>query len=139
MARKGGILPGYGDGRTEPWRTYARYSWAKQARYGPLSPDGLHWLREAALLVVALDLLHREEQSVRAVLATGGARARAKARTAIRQLERRGGRLRASLEAAEHRLDALATQGPDLARAMEKNAAIRLANLLRVPRGRDAE
>jgi hypothetical protein len=52
----------------------------------------------------------------------------------LRQFERRGSRLRASQEAAEKRLEALATgQGQDLARAMEMNAAVRLeADLLRV-------
>jgi hypothetical protein len=109
MALKGRILPGYGDHRREPWRTFGRYCRALQARYGSLSPDALHWTREAGLLVVALDALHREEQDIRARLNNGaGRRARATARVALRQLERRAARLRASLEAAERRLEALA-------------------------------
>jgi hypothetical protein len=135
MALKGQILRGYGDHRREPWRTFARYCRSVQARYGQLGPDARHWLREAGLLTLALDALHREEQTVRMVLTNGaGRRGREKARVQLRQFERRGSRLRASLEAAEKRLEALATgQGQDLARSMEMNAALRLeADLLRV-------
>lgn len=115
MGLKGQILRGYGDHRREPWRTFARYCRGIQARYGRLSPDARHWAREAGLIVVALDLLHREEEIVRKSLMTGGARARAKARTTLRQLERRTARLRSSLESAERRLEALAVAAPDLA------------------------
>ena len=118
MALKGQILRGYGDHRREPWRTFARYCRSIQARYGPLGPDARAWVREAGLIILSLETLHQEEAATRVTLTTGGRRARAKARTALGRLERRGMRLRASLEAAEHRLAVLATgngQPQDLA------------------------
>ena len=57
------------------------------------------------------------------VLTTGlGRRARDKARVTLRSLERRAARLRASLQAAEERLERLAGErGPlDLARAIQR-------------------
>src|SRR5262245_23774155 len=119
----GGILPGYGDHRREPWRSFARYCRAIQTRYGLQAPDALPWVREAGLLTVALDQLHQEVADTRAVLTNGsGRRARDKARATLRQLERRAARLRGSLENAEARLEALAGQRPglDLARAIQQ-------------------
>jgi hypothetical protein len=110
MSLKGRILPGYGDHRRRIWRRYARYCRAVQARYESLGSDGLHWLREAGLLVVALDAIHLEEEATRQVLTNGTRRTRAKARTTLGRLERRAARLRASLEAAERRVEALAAQ-----------------------------
>ena len=112
---------------------YRRYCLATVARYGPLPADAARWLKEAGLLTLSLDQLHADVESARAVLTNGaGRRAREKARVQLRQFERRGSRLRASLEAAEKRLEALTT-GQDLARSMEMNAAVRLANLLHCP------
>jgi hypothetical protein len=109
-ALKGAILRGYGDHRRQPWWTFARYARALQARLGPLPADARPWVREAGLLVVALDALHAEEATLRASLADPavGRRLRAKHRTALSRLERRAMRLRASLEAAERRLADLA-------------------------------
>jgi hypothetical protein len=130
---QGGIPRGRGNHRSRMAIQYRRYCLAMVARYGPLPADAARWLKEAGLLTLSLDQLHAEVESARAVLTNGaGRRAREKVRVQLRQFER--SRLRASLEAAEKRLEALATgQGQDLARAMEMNAASRLeANLLRV-------
>jgi hypothetical protein len=132
---RGGIPRALGNHRSRMAIQYRRYCLATVARYGPLPADAARWLKEAGLLTLSLDQLHADVESARAVLTNGaGRRAREMARVQLRQFERRGSRLRASLEAAEKRLEALVTgQGQDLARSMEMNAALRLeADLLRV-------
>jgi hypothetical protein len=134
MALRGQIPRALQSHRTPKGYAYGEYLRAKVRRLGPLPADARPWLREAGLLTLALTELHREEEAARPLLTAPGVgnRKRTKVRVMLRQLERRAARLRASLEAAEKRLEALATrngQGQDLARA---NAAIRFeASLLR--------
>lgn len=95
--------------RTAAGAAYGRYCRAKVARLGSLPADARPWLREAGLLVLALARLHEEGEVTRQALTNGaGRRTRDKARVQIRQIERRASRLRASLEAAERRLEELA-------------------------------
>jgi hypothetical protein len=77
----------------------------------------------AGLLVLDLDRLAVEAEAARVTLTNGsGRRARATARTTLSRLERRGMRLRASLESAERRIADLAggtaNRPLDLARAL---------------------
>ena len=94
----------------EGW-AYGRYARAKLARLGPLPDDARPWLKAAALLTLDLDRLTLDAETVRQVFTNGaGRRARDKARLTLRSLERRAARLRASLQAAEERLERLAEQ-----------------------------
>lgn len=95
--------------RSAEGAAYGAYLRAMVARLGSLSPEARPWLREAGLLVLALARLHEEGEVVRQALQNGaGRRARDKARVQLGRLERRAARLRASLEAAERRLEELA-------------------------------
>lgn len=110
-ALRGGIPRAFENHRSADGYAYGRYARAKVARLGPLPADAAPWLKEAALLTIRLDRLHTEEQEVRAALRNGaGRRAREQARATQARLERRAARLRASLDAAERRLEALASR-----------------------------
>ena len=88
---KGAILRGLGDHRREPWRSFARYCRALQARYPGQGPDWLRWLREAGYLTITLDQIAEEAQAARTVLYNGaGRRARDTARGQLRQGHQRG-------------------------------------------------
>lgn len=88
---------------------YGAYLRAMVGRLGPLGPEARPWLKQAGLLVLALDRLSVEAEATRETLQNGaGRRARDKARVQLRQLERRAARLRVALEAAERRLEELA-------------------------------
>lgn len=114
----GGIPRAFRSHRTPEGARYGAYCRAKAKRLGPLPADALPWLKEAGLLTVRLDRLHEEEEAIRVTLMNGaGRRAREKAWAMGKGLERRGNRLRAALEAAERRLEELATRdgaGPGL-------------------------
>src|SRR5437867_11877900 len=106
MRRMVGAIPrGLPDHRTLEGHVYREYVAAKVGRYPGRAPDGRPWLKEAGRLVVALDRLTVEVESVRLTLSSGaGRRARDKARGVLRQLERRAARLRLALTDAEGRL-----------------------------------
>jgi hypothetical protein len=122
---RGGIPRGLGNHRSRTAIAYRRYCVAMLARHGPLPDDALRWLKEAALIALALDQLQVEAEAAQRVLVNGaGRRARDKARVTIRQLERRAARLRASLHAAEERIERLAGhngQPQDLASRLAKH------------------
>jgi hypothetical protein len=121
-ALTGGIPRALRSHRSAEGDAYGRYCRAKVERLGSLPADARPWLRAAGLLVLDLDRLSGEAEAARAVLSNGaGRRARERARVQIRQLERRAARCRASLEAAERRIEELAgkngkpvTSGADL-------------------------
>jgi hypothetical protein len=129
MRRMVGAIPrGLRDHRTLAGHAYREYVRSKLARYPALPPDARPWLKAAGLIVLDLDQLASEAETVRAVLSNGvGRRARDKARTQLRQLERRAARLRGQLADAEARLEALAGERkqPDLARAIAEAQAAR--------------
>ena len=108
------------DHRSASGITYGAYLRAMVARLGPLPSDARPWLKQAGLLVLALDALAADVEAARAVLANGGRRARDKARATLARLERRQSRARAALESAERRIEELAGEPPqlDLARAI---------------------
>ena len=109
MALRGGIVRTHKNHRTPDGFQSRAYQRAKIARLGPLPADARPWLKAAALLTLDLDRLAQDAETVRQAFTNGaGRRAREKARVTLRQLERRGARLRASLQAAEERLEQLA-------------------------------
>jgi len=80
-------------------------------RYDSLPDDARPWLKEAGRLTIALDRLHTEAEAISATLGNGTGRRRRqqeKLRGQLKSLERRAARARASLEAAERRLEELA-------------------------------
>jgi hypothetical protein len=108
-ALRGGIPRALPSHRTRRAFAYRVYCAAKLARLGPLPADARPWLKEAGRLTLDLDALRDEAEVVRQVFTNGaGRRARDTARVKLRQLERRAGRLRVALEAAERRLEELA-------------------------------
>src|SRR5437899_730054 len=129
MRRMVGAIPrGLADHRTLAGHVYREYVRAKLARHPALPPDARPWLRAAGLLVLDLERLGAEAETIRAVLSNGaGRRARDRARVQLRQLERRASRLRGSLEAAERRIEELAGERkpPDPARAIAEAQATR--------------
>ena len=110
MSLRGQIPRALKNHRTPKGFQYGEYLRAKVIRLGPLPADARPWLREAGLLTLALTELHREEEAARVLLTAPGvgSRKRAKVRVVLRQLERRGARLRSNLEAVERRLEDLA-------------------------------
>lgn len=109
-ALKGALPRGLPDHRTAAAIRYRQYVQALVARHGHLSADAARWAKEAGLLTLNLDDLHAEAAAARLVLSNGsGRRARDRARVTVGRLERRAARLRAALEAAERRVEVLAT------------------------------
>jgi len=75
MRRMVGAIPrGLPDHRTLEGHVYREYVAAKLARYPGLAPDGRPWLKEAGRLVVALDRLTVEVETVRLTLSSGAGR-----------------------------------------------------------------
>lgn len=105
---KGAIPRGLKDHRTRAGVLYRSYVGAKVGRLGTLPADALPWLREAGLLVLALDRLNQETEAARLALNSVSHRQRERLRATLRQLERRAGRLRGQLASAEARLEELA-------------------------------
>jgi len=98
-------------------------------------------LKAAGLLTLDLDRLTQEAEAARAVLTNGaGRRARDRARGQLARLERRAARLRASLEAAERRLEELAgdRRRPTPDELLDRaHAEMRKAHEEELARGRD--
>lgn len=117
-ALAGRVPRAFASHKTPEGAAYGRYARAKVKRLGSLPDDARPWLKEAGRLTVALDRLHAEEEAVCATLANGaGRRQREKLLAQLARFDRRAGRLRSALEAAERRLEELASSSNDRARA----------------------
>ncbi len=92
----GGIPRAFRSHKTPEGSSYGRYLRAKLKRLGPLPEDAMPTLREAGVVVIELERLHRDAQSPR------------RTRLDRRRLRRETGILRSQLMTLERRLEEIA-------------------------------
>ncbi len=116
-ALQGKIPRAFKSHRTPEGAAYGAYCRAKLKRLGPLPKDALPTLREAGVVVIELERLHRDAQSPR------------RTRLDRRRLRRETGILRSQLMTLERRLEEIAksdghSKGYDLVAELARQRSV---------------